>query len=262
MAESIAWEIKSDYIHSLAQKGIRQDNRAMDEYRPIEVIPNYIPRALGSALVRLGATQVLAGVSMLVGQPYPDSPNAGVLMTGCELVPLASPTFEPGPPDENSIELARVVDRGIRESKAIDFEKLCITEGEEVWMVMLDLHVLDYDGNLFDAAELASTTALWNTRIPKYEDGQIIREEAKEKLPISEKPIECTFAKIGNTIMVDPALEEEKALDARVTFATTDKILCAGQKGGSGSFTREEIDYALDMAFKKGKELRKLVKVI
>lgn len=256
-SEDLKWEIKKDYIHALAAKGLRHDGRKLDEYRKIEVIPNYIENALGSSLVKIGGTQVLAGVSMMVGEPYPDSPNEGALMTGCELVPLASPTFEPGPPSEEAVEIARVVDRGIRESKAIDMESLCIEEGEKVWIVMIDLHVLDYAGNLFDAGTLAAISALLNTKMPKYEDGEIIREGNK-KLPVKKKPVECTFAKIGSTIMLDPILEEEKTMDARITFATTEKDeLCAVQKGGTGSFKDKEIMDALDLAFKKSKELRK-----
>ncbi|MCD4739873.1 exosome complex protein Rrp42 [archaeon] len=259
-SEEIKWEVKSDYIHALAQKGIRQDNRKTDEYRKIQITPNYIPHAPGSALVKIGATQVLVGVSMGVGTPYPDSQASGVLMTGCELVPMASPSFESGPPRPPAIELARVVDRGIRESNSIDFDKLCITEGEAVWMVMIDLHILDYAGNLFDAAELASIAALYNTKMPKYEDGKVIREETSGKLPLLKKPIECTFVKIGNMIMLDPMLEEEKSLDARITLATTeDSSLCAAQKGGNGSFTEKEIMDTFDIAVEKGKDLRKLI---
>jgi exosome complex component RRP42 len=258
--ENIKWEVKSDYIHSLAKKGERQDNRKMDEYRKVEVIPNYIPNALGSALVKMGGTQLLVGVSMSVGEPYPDSPDEGVLMTGCELVPLASPEFESGPPRPEAVEIARVVDRGIRESKCIDFGKLCIKKGEAVWMVMVDIHVLDYDGNLFDTSELAATAALLNTKIPKYDKGVIDRSKTTGKLPVNKKPIECTFVKIGDTIMLDPSLEEEKSMDARLTFATTEKDeLCAIQKGGAGSFTEEEVFKCFETAFEKSKELRKLL---
>ena len=48
-----------------------------------------------------------------------------------ELVPFASPMFESGPPREDAIELARVVDRGIRHSEIVDKKKLCITPGKE-----------------------------------------------------------------------------------------------------------------------------------
>ena len=41
-------------------------------------------------------------------------------------MPLADPTAEPGPPGEDVIELARVVDRGIRESGMVDLKQLVL----------------------------------------------------------------------------------------------------------------------------------------
>ncbi len=254
------WTLKSEYVHRLASQGLRVDNRGAFDYREIYIEPNYVTRSAGSALVKLGNTTVLAGISMDVGQPFPDTPNEGVIMTGAELVPLASPTFEPGPPSEDAIELARVVDRGIRESKAIDLEKLVIEEGEKVWMVFIDLHILDYDGNLFDASTLAAITALLNTKVPKYEDDKVIRNETSMDLPIRRIPVETTFAKIGNAILLDPVLEEEMAADARLTIATTDDgYICAAQKGGSGAITAEDIETIIDKAFEKGDYLRDLI---
>lgn len=258
--KNILWNVRSDYIHNLARENKREDNRKLDEYRKIEVLKDYVPNALGSCLVKIGSTQVLAGVSLAIGTPYPDSPESGAMMTGCELLPMAFEEFESGPPRPPSVELARVVDRGIRESEALDFGKLCITPGEEVWMVMIDMHVLDYQGNLFDAAELAATTALHNTYFPKVEDGKIIRgERTKNKLPMTKKPIETTFVKIGDMIAVDPSLDEDMSLDARLTIATVEDGFCAAQKGGTGSFTRKELDELINLSIKKGKELRKKV---
>lgn len=258
-AKEIAWEVKGDYVRKLIAKGLREDKRKMDEYRKITLTKDYIPNALGSARVDLGKTKVIAGVSLAVGTPYPDSPASGTLMTGAEFAPIASPLFESGPPRPNAVELARVVDRGIRESKTIDFDKLCIEEGEAVWMVMLDLHILDYDGNLFDACSLAAISALLDARMPKYEDGKINREETSGKLPVDKKPIECTFVKIGDTVMLDPTLAEEQGMDCRLTVSTTEKSMCAMQKGGIGAFTLKEVEDIIDQSFKKGKELRKLL---
>ncbi|MCK4327581.1 MAG: exosome complex protein Rrp42 [Candidatus Diapherotrites archaeon] len=257
--EDISWEIKTDYTRHLAKKKMREDKRKPFEYRKIELENGYIPNALGSTRVRLGKTEVIAGVSLVMGTPYPDKLNAGTLMTSVELTPIASPMFESGPPRPNAVEYARVVDRGIRESGTLDFEKLCVTEGEEVWMVILDLHVLDYNGNLFDAFALAAISALLNTKMPKYEDGKVIREETKGKLSVQKKPVECTFFKIGDMLMLDPSLGEDKALDARLTVATVGDRICAMQKGGNGSFTMKEIDELVDMSFKKSKELTKLL---
>jgi exosome complex component RRP42 len=109
----------------------RVDGRELTEFREFKVEQGVIEKAEGSARVWLGNSDVLVGVKVETGEPFSDTPNEGVMTVNAELVPLASPTFEPGPTDESSIELARIVDRGIRESKAIDNQKLCIEAGKK-----------------------------------------------------------------------------------------------------------------------------------
>ena len=144
----------------------RIDGRAFNQYREISIERDVIRKAEGSALVKLGSTQVLVGVKMQPGEPFQDSPNRGVIITNAELVPLASPSFEPGPPTEMGIELARLVDRGVRESKALDLEALCIEPGKKVWIVFIDVHILDDCGNILDAASLGAISALLCTKVP------------------------------------------------------------------------------------------------
>ncbi len=249
------------YVRKLIEEGNRVDGRGLEDFREVSVKTGIIETAEGSAEVRVGNTTVLVGVKMEVKEPYPDSPNEGGLIVDVEFVPLASPEFETGPPGEEAVELARVVDRGIRESHAIDNEKLCIKEKEAAWTVHIDIHVLDHDGNLIDAASLGAMAALLDTKMPKWdkENKKIIRE-LKGGLPVSEKPIEITVVKIGNKILVDPTAEEESALDARLTVATLENgDLCAMQKGGDGYFTVTEVQQAVEIAIEKGKELRKLL---
>tara|TARA_B100001964_G_C14227258_1_gene598266 strand:- start:314 stop:1111 length:798 start_codon:yes stop_codon:yes gene_type:complete len=256
--DNVLSNIKKDYIVNLLKQGKREDGRGFDDYRQIELETGVASKADGSALVKLGTNQVMAGVKLKLGEPFSDVPASGVLMTNTELRPLASPTFEKGPPSEDSVEVSRVVDRGIRESNCIDLDKLCIEEGEKVWMVFVDIHALDYRGNLFDAASLACIAALLNTSIPKIEDDRVIYGEVtKNKLPIIEKPVETTYAKIGSDIILDPSLEEELVMDSRLTIATTEKgEICAMQKGGNGTFSQDEILEAISKSIIKGKELR------
>jgi exosome complex component RRP42 len=66
--------------------------------------------------------------------------------------------------------------------------------------------------------------------------------------------------KIAGKIMVDPTYLEEKAAETRFSVATTeDGLMSAMQKGLNGSFTLDEINYMIDVAFKVGKETRKKV---
>lgn len=251
--------LRKDYVTNLVNEGKRMDGRGFNEYRKITIENDYVgEKACGSALVNLGRTKVLAGISMTVGEPYSDRPQDGVMTTSVEFRPIASPTFESGPPREGAIEVARVVDRGIRESGAIDTKKLFIEEGL-VWVVFIDIHILDYCGNLIDAGGIASIAALMNTRLPKHEDGKLIHGEFEGKLPLTCVPIPCTLAKIGDSLLLDPDLDEEYALDSRLTIATTDTIN-AMQKGGNGSFSGEEVLSAVDLSFEKAEEIRKLIR--
>ncbi len=221
----------------------------------MELEVGVIEKAEGSARVKIGNTQIMIGIKPQIGEPFADTPNVGVLMTNSELLPMASPTFEPGPPDERSVELSRVTDRCLREGQVIDLEKLCIIEDEKVWMIFLDLHVLDYDGNLMDAAVLGSVAALLNTKIPAARienDKLVIDEENSIDLPIKEKPLMCTFAKIGGELVVDPSLEEENIMDSRISIGMReDGSICAMQKGGEMPFTKEEIRKAVNITSQK-----------
>ncbi len=250
MTVQIVPQIERDSICKIIESGERLDGRKFDEYRKIEIDIGVYKRAEGSARVKIGNTQVACGVKLGEAVPYPDSPDEGTLTTTAELVPMASPTFQPGPPDENAIELARVVDRGIREAKTINMKKLCITPAEKVKSVFVDTYVLDHDGNFMDAAALGAIAALWNTTM---KDG--------EKLPVSKKPIANTFIKIAGKILLDPSLEEERVMEARLTV-TTDEAgnIVAMQKAAAGFWSTEEVMECVRIAFKKGKELRAMLK--
>ncbi|HOP09330.1 MAG TPA: exosome complex protein Rrp42 [Candidatus Methanofastidiosa archaeon] len=255
--------IKREYINNLAIEGKRLDERAPDEYRELKIIPNYIKKAEGSAYVELGATKVIVGVKYDVGTPFPDIPNEGVMTTSAELPPLASPEFESGPPGEDAIELARVVDRGIRESKALDTGKLCIVPGELVRIVFVDIQVLDDGGNLLDACGIGAITALKCAKMPIYNAEGNPTDEI-ESLPLRKVPVTCTIAKIGGKLLVDPQKDEEKIMASRITVSTDeDGNVVAMQKGIDGSFKLEEVMEAVRLAKIKGQENReKILKAI
>ncbi|MFQ6129862.1 MAG: exosome complex protein Rrp42 [Candidatus Hadarchaeaceae archaeon] len=247
----IVSSVRRDYIADLARQGKRIDARTMDQFREVSVEVGSIKSAQGSALVKIGKTQVIAGIKVGHAEPFPDKPDSGMLIVNAELLPMASPTFEPGRPDENAIELARVVDRGIRESNAIDLDKLVIKSGEDVWAVFIDIHVLDHDGNLIDASALAAIAALLNAKPPEDEAWKL------PEFPIQKRPVTVTVAKVNNKLMIDPCLEEEGVMDARISIATIeDSSICAIQKGGIGCFSREELEQAYELAKAEGAELR------
>lgn len=250
---SVISEIRKDYLYNLLLRGERADGRSFTQYRPITIERNIIKKAEGSALVKLGKTQVMVGIKIQPGEPFPDAPNRGVIVTNAELVPLASPIFEPGPPNEYGIELARVVDRGVRESGAVDLDALCIVPGEKVWVIFIDIHILDDCGNIMDASSLGAIAALLGATVPASRFG--LGEDFP--LPVKDIPIATTAVEFGDVVLFDPDIDEEAIADAKLTVITkTDGTICGMQKSGPGMLSEEQVYRIVDIACENAKEIR------
>ncbi len=256
-------------VKDMIALGKRRGDRKMDEYRNIEIELGVAPLAEGSCRVKIGDTEVIAGVKPEIGVPYPDSEDEGSISVNTEFLIFANERFEPGRPSDESIEVSRVVDRAIRESKVLDFKKLCIEKGEKVWIIGIDIDIMNADGNLIDAACLATMAALMTTKVPEIkENGRPDHSKKGSKNLATEKiAVNTTFVKINDKILIDPTEREEEAMDVRLTIGTYestttkgDEGLCSMQKGGSDGFTYEEVCEIIDLAEKKGKELRSLLK--
>ena len=255
--------LTAERIREYFNEGKRFDGRKLDEFREISIETGVSKNAEGSARVRIGKTEVLVGIKMDVSEPYPDSQDKGNLMVNSELLPLSSPRFESGPPHFESIELARVIDRGIRESKFIELEKLCIKEGEKVWTVFIDIYSINDDGNLLDAAGIGAIAALKSARIPKYneETGKTqFGEWTNKNIPLSKEiPISITVHKVGNSLILDPSKEEEDISETRITVASCDGIIHSMQKGNPKELTVEEFNNMLDLIEKAEREIAKKI---
>lgn len=257
-------QLKRAQMNELLSRGMRLDGRGLPDLRELSIQTGVIEKAEGSARVKLGNTELIAGVKVNLGTPFPDTPDKGLLVVSAEVLPLASPYAEPGPPDEATIELARVADRGIRESGMIDVSKLVLVEGKYVYAVFVDVSILNVDGNLFDATSYAVVASLLTAKIPKYtldEKGQPVKTDEMIPLPIQTVPVSMTMARIGDHLLVDPTSEEEALMEARITLVTDDKgNLCAGQKGMPGSLTTQQVLQAASTARLKGEETRMRIK--
>ena len=246
----------------------RFDGRKLLEHRDLSITFDISNKAEGSAGIKIGNTEVLVGVKLGMGEPYPDSPDKGNLTVSADLLPLASPRFEMGPPKYPAVELPRLVDRAIRESHMIDLDKLVIKEGEKVWTVFIDIYPINDDGNLIDAATIGALVALKNSVIPELnKDGKIDYEKkATKKLPLHKDviPISLSFYKLGDSIIFDPTREEEEACEARITFGISmmkeDYMIHSCQKNGETPLTKAEIDKMMDVIPKKFDELYEKLK--
>jgi exosome complex component RRP42 len=246
------------YAYDMLMNGKRIGGRDFMDFRKIEITPGIIKNAEGSAMCQLGGSKVIVGVKFGTGTPFPDTPDEGTMMVDAEFTPLASPDFEAGPPGEDATELARVVDRGIRHSEAIDFKKFSIKPGEKVWMINVDIHIINHDGNLIDCASMAALAALRSAKIPAMKNEVINREESSGPLNVVHTPIEVTVCKFEDKFLVDPSFEEELVIDSKVTFALDeDDKICAIQKQGPRELTIDDVKSMTEIAIEKSRELRK-----
>lgn len=253
-------DFKKHLIASL-NENIRADGRKCEDIREISVETDVSKTAEGSARVTFGETEVMAGVKLGLGEPFPDKPDEGSIMVNVELLPLSNKDFVAGPPDIQAIELSRVIDRGIRESKAIDFKNLVIRKGEKCWMLQVDICTINDAGNLLDACYLAALAALKTTYFPEYDNEQVnYKVKTDQKIELRKMPISVTVSKIGSALVVDPTSEEEEHIDARLTVAMNqDDTICSLQKGGAIALTTEEIEQMVELAQSKSKEVREKI---
>ncbi|EYU31392.1 hypothetical protein MIMGU_mgv1a023208mg, partial [Erythranthe guttata] len=250
------------FIETALLSELRIDGRGPFDYRNVTI----------QFEVQLGQTRIMGFVTSQLVQPYRDRPNEGSLAIFTEFSPMADPSFETGRPGEFAVELGRIVDRGLRESRAVDTESLCVVAGKWVWSVRIDLHILDNGGNLVDAANIAALAALLTFRRPECtlggEDGQeviIHSPEVREPLPliVHHLPIAVTFAFIGSesTVVIDPSHFEEAVMGGKLTATlNTNGDVCAIQKAGGEGVIQSVIMQCLRIASVKAADITGKIK--
>lgn len=259
---------EKNFIKRALLSEIRIDCRKPFDFRNIIID---FGREDGMAEVQLGQTRVMGIVTAKLVQPYRDRPNEGTFAIYTEFSPMADPSFEIGHPGESAIELGRIIDRGLRESRAVDTESLCIVSGKLVWGIRIDLHILDNGGNLVDAANIAALAALMTFRRPDCslggEDGQeviIHPPEMREPLPLilHHLPIAITFGFLldETIVVIDPIRSEEAVIDGRmIATVNANGDICAIQKAGEG-VSQRVIMQCLQLATTKAVCITKQIK--
>jgi exosome complex component RRP42 len=260
MSNNIVSRLKRKKIEEVLEAGTRMDGRGLHDYREFTVKTNFLEKPEGSAEVKLGKTHVIVGVKAGLGTPFEDTPEEGVLMCNAEYTPVAHQTWEPGPPPESAIELARIVDRGLRSAEIMNMKDLGLVPGEKVYIIFVDLYVLNWDGNLIDACGVGALAALKTTLIPGYKvskKNEISETGKKKKLKIKSEPIPITIYKIDKHFILDASGDEEEVADGRLTVTFNEKgNVTTLQKSGPIGFTLDEIKKCINIASEKAAEIR------
>lgn len=272
------------------QCGVRFDGRDLLDFRETEVT---LERGEFSSTAELqcGVSRVSTSVRGEVVAPYPDRPTDGIIQFNASISMSAEAS------GLSSNDVVRTLEKAIRESDAIDMESLCIVGGKYVWLITCDVRVIDYAGNVLDAAIFSTVSAIKAFRKPDVSvandiDGiaSIIvhKSDEREPLPLAlhHTPLAVSFAIFKNTLpsskqgaesnnknndsdqmnitqdpvilVADPLAEEETIMDGSIMYSLNgDNELCALQKPGGAALSPSTILQGLKLASLRAQQLHK-----
>jgi exosome complex component RRP45 len=245
---------------------VRADGRSLGEARPASVRLRRWDDAV-VAEASLGETSVAAVVSASLGAPAADRGAEGSLSFAVFLGGLAPAAPADGgggggeAPRERaaaSAELARLLERALRDSGAVDLEALCVSPGAAVWRLRVEVHALADGGNLVDAAALAAAAGLAAFRRPDARAGaggtvRLRRGAPPLALALHHCPVAVTLglfaapaarareagagapapADFADAVVADPSALEERVADGSLTLImNAHRELCGVHKLG------------------------------
>nr|CAD7606992.1 unnamed protein product [Timema genevievae] len=247
MKEALLSNCERTFVLQALSEEKRIDGRGIDEFRELEI---FFGTDWGCCQVSLGDTKVLAQVSCDVMAPKATRPNEGLLHINVELSPMGAPHFESGRLSELGVQLNRLLEKAIKDSHCVDLESLCIVAEEKVFNLRVDIHVLNHEGNLVEAASIAALTALSHFRRPDVTmtGEKTIIHDPSERDPIPvvlhHHPVCVSYALFnkGTVVVADPTALEERVSEAQIVFGMNAyRELCGLHLGGSALATFETV---------------------
>ncbi|KAE8751729.1 hypothetical protein FOCC_FOCC001578 [Frankliniella occidentalis] len=266
MKETPYSNIEKNFLKTALSERKRLDGRSFDDRRSVRI--NF-GKEYGCCHVALGDTRVLAQVSSEIQQPKSTRPNEGQVFVNVEFSPMSAEHVEPGKPSEACVEVTRVLEKCIRESKCVDLESLCIIAEEKVWALRVDLTVLNMEGNIVECASIAALSALAHFRRPDVTStgDRLIIHDASEKEPLQTAlhhfPICLTYAIFnkGKQIVADPTLIEEQTAEASLSVGMNAyRELCGLHLGGQALSDHQSILKIVQKAGASAAEIVQLIK--
>ncbi|KAA8497418.1 Exosome complex component RRP43 [Porphyridium purpureum] len=267
------------YYAAFLSRDLRSDGRALDRTVQTSLRRKWslsradssgdgdgVHQSLGSVLLKAGNTMMLALVSA-------SGVAAGVASCECvlDMGPICSPYVLRG--SSHALDAA-VVARQVSEMlcSTVDLEQLVIIKDVLAWSVRVDVHVINYDGNLLDATGLAALAALQRARLPEltplhapHNDddtpiphppgiGQPLMRASAERqvrIPLRSKAriMPCSFVVIGDKLLMDPTGEEERVSDAALCVQVDETgALCKVSKYGGAVVSDEMLQECISAA--------------
>jgi ribonuclease PH len=223
-------------------KLIRPDNRASAELRPLEIIPNFISSAEGSALIRLGETQVICTASVDDGVPsFQKGSGRGWITSEYAMIPRATSSRTPrestrGRQSGRTMEIQRLIGRSLR--AVVDMEAL----GERT--VWIDCDVIRADGGTRTASVTGALVAL-GLAIQK-----LLAQRALKVNPLKDYLAAISVGIVGGELLLDLSYPEDSAaeVDMNVVMTGAGRLVETQATAEGRTFSVEDLNQLIELA--------------
>ncbi|MGA9566728.1 MAG: ribonuclease PH [Candidatus Korobacteraceae bacterium] len=191
----------------------RSDNRAPDQMRPVNIVPNYISTAEGSCLIELGNTRVICTATIEDTVPqFLRNSGKGWVTAEYGMLPRATLTRSPrevtkGRPSGRTHEIQRLIGRSLR--AVTDMTKL----GERT--LFLDCDVIQADGGTRTASVTGAFVAMGLAMTAMVATG------ALSATPIRDYVAATSVGIVDGVAMLDLCYEEDSRADVDMNMVIT-----------------------------------------
>ena len=192
---------------------MRTDKRAPDAMRPVEIVPGYLATAEGSALIKVGNTQVLCAASVEdTVPPFLRNSGKGWVTAEYAMLPRATGKRTPrevtkGRPSGRTQEIQRLIGRSMR--AVVDMAAL----GERT--IVLDCDVIQADGGTRTASITGAFVSL-SLAVRK-----LIEFKALKATPLRDYVAATSVGLVGGVPMLDLCYEEDSQADVDMNIVMT-----------------------------------------
>jgi len=225
-------------------KVFRSDNRAPDQLRPVNIIPDFISTAEGSALIEVGNTRVICTASIDETVPaFLKGAGKGWITAEYSMLPRSTITRTPreaarGRQSGRTHEIQRLIGRALR--AVVDLKQL----GERT--ITLDCDVIQADGGTRTASITGAFVALGLAMEKLVEAGTL------SAAPLRDFVAAVSVGIVEGTILLDLCYEEDSQAEVDLNFVMTGgrKIVEVQATAEQHPFDEAQLKHMMELATK------------
>ncbi len=236
--------------------GIRNQGRAYNKLRQVDIQTGYLPHAEGSALIKTGSTAVICAASVEEKVPkFLEGTQSGWVTAEYGMLPRSTHTrtsreASTGRPRGRTMEIQRLIGRSMR--AVVDLEKL------GPFTIHIDCDVICADGGTRTASITGGYVALYEALRHMVNQGTIKSNPARDLVAAISVGI------VGGELLLDLEYQEDSKadVDLNIVMTGTGEMVEIQGTAERAAFSRRDLDAMIDMATEGIREIQTLQKKV